>query len=456
MLPGLRHALDVLRVPAGAAVLAFAFFAWTLMQRAEALQVPAYDTAFFEQLVWNLGHGGGLVSGFFPGSFLGLHFSPLLALPAALELAWPDARLLFLLDAAALALAAPAAYLLLRALLVDRPGAGVAAAALAAPLPLWLALQWAAKAGFHTEALGLPLVLLCGWAGLRGRWVLCWACALLALAAKEDQAYAVAVIGLLLAVHGPSRRQGIALAVGAAAWGAAVELVVMPALLGPVPSDLESYYRWLHHPTAGQVAAAIAAPAGWLAFAGMVAAMAGLPLLRPAWLVLAGPPLLADLLSAHASQPELHLQYALPLVVPVLVAGGLGARALPDLPAPALAALALPALVTGAVLGPLLGQRPAPANPALGRLLACTAALPPRAPVAVDDDAAAPLAARPFEQPLTYGGPSAWVVVDRAGPVPTYVNAAARRQHLAELSSQRRRLYCDDGRFQLWGPAGSA
>ena len=457
MLPGLRHPLDVLTVPAGAAVLAFAFLAWTLMQRAEALQVPAYDTAFFEQLVWNLGHGGGLASGFFPGSFLGLHFSPLLVVPAALELAWPDARLLSLLDAAALALAAPAAYLLLRALLADRPGAEVAAAALAAPLPLWLALQWAAKAGFHTEALALPLVLASGWAGLRGRRLLCWGCALLALAAKEDQAYALVVIGLLLAVHGPSRRQGIALALVAATWGAALELVVMPALLGRVPSDLESYYRWLHHPTAVQFAAAIATPAGWLAFAAMVAAMAGLPLLRPAWLALALPPLLGDLLSAHASQPELHLQYALPLVVPVLVAGGLGARKLLDRPRPAmaLAVLAVPALVVGIVFGPLLGQRPAPADPVLGRLLACTAALPARAPTAVDDDAAAPLAARPFEQPLTYGGPSAWVVVDQAGPVPTYVNAPARRQHIQALTSQGRKLYCDDGRFQLWGPAGS-
>jgi uncharacterized membrane protein len=459
VLPGLRHPLDVLRgaaVPLAAAGLAFGLFAWTLLQRAAALQLPAYDTAFFEQLVWNLGHGRGLVSGFFAGSFLGLHFSPLLALPAALELAWPDARLLALLHAAALASAAPAAYLLLRALLAGRPGADLAAAALAAPLPFWLALQEAARAGFHTEALALPLVLVAGWAGLRGRPSLCWACALVALAAKEDQAYAVGVIGVLLAVHGPSRRQGIALAVVAVAWAAALELLVMPALLGPVASDVQSYYQWLHHPTAARLVAAVTAPAGWLAFAAMVAAMAGLPLLRPAWLALALPPLLGDLLSAHSPQPELHLQYALPLVVPVLVAGGLGARRLLDRPRPAaaLAALALPAVVIGVVLGPLLGQRPAPAAPALGRLLACTSGLPATAPVAVDDDAAAPLAARPVERPLTYGGPSDWVVVDRAGPLPSYVNGAARARHLAALPAEGRRLACDDGRFQLWSPAG--
>src|SRR5262249_58807566 len=97
-------------------------------------------------------------------------------------------------------------------------------------------LQGAAFAGCHSGALALPLVLPSGWAGLRGRHLLCLGCALVALAAREDQAYAVAVIGLLLAVHGPSRRAGIALGLLAVAWGVVAELSVMPALLGSTPS----------------------------------------------------------------------------------------------------------------------------------------------------------------------------------------------------------------------------
>ncbi len=467
MLSGLRHALDVLRhgpvapaaAPLVAGALGFALVAWTLLDRAAALQLPAYDTAFFEQLVWNLGHGRGLASGYFAGGFLGLHFSPLLALPAALALAWPDARLLSLLHAAGLALTAPAAYLLLRALLRPRPGADLAAAALAAPLPLWLALQEAGRAGFHPEALALPLVLLAGWAGLRGRSALMWAGALAALGAKEDQAYAVAVIGLLVAVHGAARWQGVALAAFAVIWAAVLELAVMPALRGPVVSDVAAYYAWLPDAGPGGLASAAARPAGWAALVAAVAAMAALPLVRPAWLALALPAVLGDLLSAHSPQPDLRLQYALPLVVPVLVAGGLGARRLLDrarpVPAGALAALALPAVVIGVALGPLVGQRPAPDPPVLGRLLACTAALPPAAPVAVDDAAAAPLAGRPVERPLTSARPSDWVVVDRVGPVPGYVNAPARAARVAALTGEDRGLRCDDGRFQLWGPAGS-
>jgi uncharacterized membrane protein len=474
--PRLRQSLDVLRagvtrlappisVPLLTGAVAFAVIAWTLLQRSAGLSVSAYDTAFFEQVVWNLSRGHGFTGGFFGADFLGLHFSPLLALPAALELAWPDARALALLQAAALGLSAPAAYLLLRALLDDRPGAPVAAAALAAVVPLWLALQQAASAGFHTEALALPLLLTAAWAGLSGRTVLCWACALAALCAKEDQAYAVAVVGLLLAFHGPSRTSGVALVVVSVLWAAAAELVVMPALRGPIRSDVASYYSWLPHAGPGRIARAVANRDGWLGVAALIAGMAGLPLLRPTWLALALPPLAGDLLSAHASQTILHLQYALPLVVPVLVAGGLGGRRVLDWAvrphegeaslAPtgrvALAGLALPAVVLGIVFSPLAGQGPLTTS-SMQRLMACATALPAEAPLAADDSVAAALAARPVERPLTWARHGDWVVVDRASYVPAYVNVRARASVLASLSSQGRRLHCDDGRFQVWGP----
>jgi uncharacterized membrane protein len=443
-------------LPVAAGVGAAALFAWSLLSRSDALLLPAYDTAFFQQVVWNLGHGGGFASGFFPASLLGLHMEPLLVVPALLERAWPDARLLGVLDAVALGAAAPAAYLFLDGVLGPRGRAGGwLAAALAAPLPLWAETQWAAWAGFHTEALALPLVLLAGWAGLRGRTALCWALAVAALAAKEDQAYAVAVIGLLLFVHGPSRRQGAALAGAAVLWGAAAELAIMPALRGGVASQVENYYQWLHTAGPAQVASALGNPTGWLAFTGLVAGLAGLPLLRPAWLALAVPPFVADLLSAHPAQPELHLQYGLPLIVPLLVAAGLAARRLPGVTRPAhLAVLALPALLVGALTGPVLVRHPA-APPALARLQACAKVVPAAAPVAADDSAAAALASRPVLRLLTEARPGDHVVVDRLGPQPTYVWPPDRRRVLAALPEQDRRLLCDDGRFQVWGPAGA-
>jgi hypothetical protein len=238
-------------------------------------------------------------------------------------------------------------------------------------------------------------------------------------------------------------------------WAAAVELVLMPGLRGAIRSDIASYYSWLPHADPVRIALAAANPGGWLGFAALIGAMAGLPLLRPQWLLLALPPLLGDLLSAHSPQAVLHLQYGLPLVVPVLVAGGLGARTLLDhvrVRPPALAALALPAVAVGLVSSPLAAPGPPQAASPLQRLAACTAALPGKAPLAADDSVAAPLAARPVERPLTWAHLADWIIVDRAGYVPAYVDSGTRSRELVALPTEGRRLHCDDGRFQLWGP----
>ncbi|MEJ7696359.1 MAG: DUF2079 domain-containing protein [Candidatus Limnocylindrales bacterium] len=66
---------------------------------------------------WSVSQGYGFRSSFNPGDFLGLHFSPLLVVPAALQVVWPDARLLSLLQVIALGLAVPAAFLFVRAVL---------------------------------------------------------------------------------------------------------------------------------------------------------------------------------------------------------------------------------------------------------------------------------------------------------------------------------------------------
>ena len=443
--------------PPVAAVLAFGLFAASFLQRFDGLAVPAYDTAFFEQVAWNVAHGNGWTSGFYPEHFLGLHFEPLLAGPALAQLVSPDARGLSLIGLAGLNLSAPAAYAFAQELLVGLNGGRLVAAALAAPLPIWPPMQEAARAGFHTEYLALPLLFLCGWAGLRRRWWLCSATALAALCAKEDQAYAVAVIGLVIAVAGKSRRAGVALSLLALTWGAIVTLAVMPQLRGAAENEIAAYYAWLGQADAGALAHALAAPAGWLAALAMLACAAGLPLLKAGWLALALPPLTADLLSRHVPQADLHLQYGLPLVLPVFLAAVLGARALlPRLAAagPLLPLLALPPLLIGLLTGPLLGARvEAPAS-ALAQLRACTVRLPAEAAVSADDYAAAALAARPVLRPLTYARPGDYVLVDGWERPPAHINAGARRDLLAALPAQGRARLCDDGRFQLWGPAG--
>ena len=218
-----------------------------------------------------------------------------------------------------------------------------------------------------------------------------------------------------------------------------------------IPSDVSSYYSWLARATPAEVARALVHPGGWLAFAGLVLGMSGLPLLRPRWLLPAFPPFLADLLSAHSTQPDLRLHYGLLLVLPIFVAGLMGARRLAvssRLPAPA---FALPALLVAVISTPFVIPVE---KPALIRLLTCTRQLPQAAAVAADDPVSAPLAARHLLAPTAAALPADYVVVDRVGHEPSYVDRAGRARTIAGLPSGGRRLLCDDGRFQLWSPIG--
>ncbi len=427
------------------ALAAFGFYAAVILGQVDRMLAPAYDQAFFEELVWNLGHGGGFFTGFTSGSFLGLHFEPLLIVPAVLELGWPDERLLTILNALGLAAAAPAGYLLARQLLPERPWLAVA---LAGPLPAWAAMQQAGLSDFHPEVLALPVALLAGWAGIRGRSVLCCCLALVALAAKEDQAYTVLVVGVLIAASG-RRRLGLLLAGGALLWGLVVVGLVMPAIRAGTQSDVASYYTWLATANPGEVTRALIHPGGWLAFAGLVIGMSGLPLLRARWLMPAFPPLLADLLSSHPTQSDLRLHYGLLLVLPIFAAGLMGARRLEGRSRLPALALAVPALLLAVIATPFVVPVE---KPALVRLRACTRQLPPAASVAADDPVSAPLAARHLLAPTAGALPAEYVVVDRVGREPSYVDRSGRARTIAGLPSGGRRLLCDDGRFQLWSP----
>jgi uncharacterized membrane protein len=466
----------------GAATVASAvWIAAELLRRDMALATPAYDQAFYQQLVWNLDHGRWFFSSFNQNSFLGVHFEPLLVVPAAFELVWPDPRLLTVINSLAVALVAPAAFLFLRAAFAPSRGGDYLAAALAAVLPFTPTMQEVARAGYHTETMAFPAVLLAGWAGLTHRPVQMWALAPIPLLAKEDQLYAVGVIALMVAVRGRGamRRHGLLLLGVAVAWGVALFLLIMPALRGGAVVDTQNYYGWLGtFPT--QLLAPIREPhavwmqlsslAGWTAVAVLVVSLGGLPLLRPGWALLILPALAADLLSRHYPQPELRLQYALLIVAPGLAAAAMGGRRAlflierislqrPQLRrrlAPALVAVVVPGLALGGILGslpPADSASAAFARPASwSELAAVTSAIPPGAPVASDDDVASLLASRPVIHVLPSLCDRCYVVIDRSAESP-FMSDAQRARLLVALPAGRR-VIADDGRFQVWSPVG--
>lgn len=487
-----------------------AWWAYLSLRRADGLATAAFDQAYFQQLVWSVANGSGLRSSFNPGDFLGLHFSPILVLPAALQALWPDARLLSLLQVAALGLAVAAAFLFLRAVLHPSRLAGWVAAALTVPLIVSPIYQQQLRADFHPEALALPLVLLAGWAGLTRRPVVLYVAALIALTAKEDQVYSVAVMGLLVAARGAgswrhgARRHGLALVAMAAGWAVAVFGVVKPALRAGVTYDTDGYYAWLGQgldiarvpfEQTDALIEALTRPAGWLVVGWLIVSMGGLALVRPRWLLLVGPPLVAHLLSRQIPQQQVALQYGLLLVVPALVASGLGARRLlahvagrqrrrrcrfrsaPARPlrrAPHRLARRVPAglaLTLALALVPAMGlgaaiaagsvppfssvqarfwDRPA----AIDRVRAIAASVPHDAPLATDWGMASALAGRPRILVLSALTDDAYVLLDADPWVSGSVPWATRTALIADLPTSGRTRLIDDGRFSLWSPRG--
>ncbi|MBA2265573.1 MAG: DUF2079 domain-containing protein [Chloroflexi bacterium] len=474
----------------GGAVLGFAWLAFLLLRRADGLATLAFDQAFFQQVVWNVSEGRGFVSSFNGGSFLGLHFSPLLVVPALFETLWADARVLSILHAFALAAAGPAAFLFLRAAFRPSRSAPWLAAAIAAPLPIWSAIQEAGRADFHTEALALPFALLAAWAGLRGRLWLTLAFASVVLLAKEDQGFTVFVVGALIAARGPGRLRmglrpvagvraaGLGLMVVGILWTLIVLTVLMPILRDGARFETGWYYKWIVEnggplANAERIGAQLTNVRAWMAPVGLLLSTAALGLLRPAWLLLALLPILANLLSANLAQADFKLHYTLLSTVPFLVAAAIGGRRLLALTARhrrrartggrrpplgrALMLLAVPALLVAWIGGGLpptertpRGQWDRPS--ARDQLIRFAAQIPDDVVLAVDDGLAPPLASRVDIRLIPNSSPEHWVLVDRLARDPGYFSWPRREVFVEELPVSGRPLLAEDGRFELWGP----
>ena len=457
-------------VLATSSLVAFAWILHTQLQRLYGLTAPVWDLGQGQQLIWSLANGHGWTSSFELGhNFLGVHIELVFLPIAAVERVWPNPSVPLIFSAVGLAATAPAAFLMLRALLPERPASMWLALALAAPIPFWAATQEAARDQFHPENLALALAMLAAWAGLRRRRWLFWALVLAVVSCKEDQTYTAFVVGFLIWSQGAPtmRRHGKAVMIGAVAWlviGSAIQELIR----GPGTSPVLSYYAWIYEAKHDYFFVAVSRPDPWLALTGVLISLLGLPLLAPRWLLFAVAPLAANLLSSHDPQERLQLHYVLLIMFPLIVAAGFGARRLLDepsfpiwrMPAPALLAFAVPALLIGFAAGglpPALGaeqwlyERPS----AVDRLLFATAVIPPGAPVYADDGAAVWLTDRTqiwilYDHPQ----PDHYVVIDRLAWGHRGDPVANRADAIALMSATGRRLLVDDGRFQVWSPAG--
>ncbi len=179
-------------------VVAAAMLAGYSIARHNAFNSKAYDLGLHAQVWWNTAHGRLFAGSVEVDNYLGDHVSPIILPLAPLYRLWPDARLLLLLQASALAVGAwPLALLARRRLLPHWSESAYLAALLLALIYLtYPALGFVNRFEFHEEIFAVPLLLLAFWALEARRLAVMSVALLLALLTKEDVGLTVAAFGL--------------------------------------------------------------------------------------------------------------------------------------------------------------------------------------------------------------------------------------------------------------------
>jgi uncharacterized membrane protein len=310
------------------------------------------DTALYDQLLWLMAHGKDPFSTVISRPMLGDHFQPGLVLFTPVYWLGLGVPGIYAVQSIAMALTAPALYLLAR-----RCGASTALAS--APAFLWLLCPWVASANlfeFRPPALAPLLLVLSVYAALERRDVLLAVTTLLALSLKEDVALTYLALGILIAYQG-RRRVGALVASASIAWFVLASWAVKAmsgsydlfgARFGGDHGDsVGSALLWeLHHPLRelGEIASQ-SVPDLILIFL----STAALPLLAPSWLLLALPTAAHNALSAYAPQHDLSFHYHLGTVVGFFVAAAVGTGRLASLTRGGRVALGLFALMAAFV-----------------------------------------------------------------------------------------------------------
>jgi len=284
-----------------------------------------FDLAFYVQGIWQFLHGRFDVS-LLQVPLLGNHVEPIVFLLAPALWITRHPLVFVVVQNAGLALMAPIAFRIARKLGLE-PFAALAAAAsiLVAPAACYVALH-----EFHPEAFSAPLLLLLFEARLDKALGRYWICFLGVLACKENMALllgAYCVVSLF--VSRPRgwtelKRWSVWPFVVALAWLLVCAGWITPALnhgnvdYGVLYGRLgDSTGEILRNLVVRPQLAAAALPQsllhGNLVWA-LLLPFAGLPLLRPRWLLIACPILLQHLLSWRQSEWTIYFHYAAPLL----------------------------------------------------------------------------------------------------------------------------------------------
>lgn len=423
--------------------------------RHRAFATGRFDLGNMVQAVWSTAHGHPLQITGLRGdqiSRLGAHFDPILAVFAALWLAWPSADMLLVTQAVAVALGALPVYRLARKHLgSERAGLGFALAYLIYPPTQWLTLN-----EFHPVALACPLLLFAIWFLDEGRLLPFAACALVAATTKEEIALVVAGLGIWYALAHRRRLTGAVVAVGGIVVALIAIEVVIPHFNRAGTSSFFTRYSEVGSTPGGIVHTALTDPLKIVttAFTGrglgylaqLVLPLGLLVVLAPLALIAALPELAVNLLSAATTQTSIHFHYTAGLIPVLLAAAVFGAKRIPPR-VPVATLVVVFALAANYLLGPMPLWRYFPGGEQLqahaaevsehDRIAAqALHTIPPHAVVSATNSLGAHLSARRRLLSFPYLQDAQWVAADETAP--GYADRLAPLPTAVQLSWLRR------------------
>jgi uncharacterized membrane protein len=453
-------------VAAGATTYAAGLGSLAVLQH-RAFWSGRFDLGNTVQAVWSTAHGDLLSVTALTGaqiSRLGAHFEPIAVAFAPLWWLWPDASLLLVCQAAAVATGAVPLYLLGRKHLgSDWASAGFALAYLLHPATQWLALD-----DFHAVALATPLLLWGFWFLDEDRLVPFAAVAVAACLTKEQIGLVVAAMGLWYMLRPGRRWAGAAIAVAGLAVTLAAFAIVIPHYSISGSSRFEGRYSAIGGSPSGVLETAVTDPGKIVAavtqgrdasyLADLLLPLLALPLLAPLAALTAAPDIALSLLSDTRTQTSIHFHYTAGALPGLMVAAVLGAARLRRRYAwarrPEGRAIVVSTLVAGILLGPLpvwshvpLGSDLAAREHVVGRHARAAERavrlIPREAPVSATNTLGAHLSERRRVFSFPVLGEARWVAVDLERP--SYRDQLGRAGELGRAVAALRA----DGRFRV-------
>src|SRR5438270_6642722 len=317
----MRLASGSLLLPLGLALIAAVTYAAVGIYRHDHFASNAFDLGVQDQTVWGYSQLQMIPNTVeMIRNLLGDHFHPILMVLAPLYWIWDDARLLLVVQAALLAVAAIPILWWARQQLGLLPAIAVEAAYL---------VFWGVLSGviydFHHIAFAVPAISFGLYAVLTRRNPLFWGALALGLLTRENIALTFAAVGVYVAVIQHRWRLGSAVVALCVAWFATLIEVVMPAIAGA------PYGHWtydalgsgpgsallhvIRHPISS-LRLLVDNPIKLKLWGGLLGAWLFLPLLSPLSLI-AVPTLLERLWSSEPALWSASFHYSL-VIAPIL------------------------------------------------------------------------------------------------------------------------------------------